>query len=175
MMHGLLEHVTTEWEVLKNAPIAVALVFLIAFLVAFAVVRWSSALQLREVRKRLAGMDERLAAKDMQLAEYRERLHLATSGRFSYSGLSNLDLRGTALKWVDELRESLALDEDEAPAISCDQVKADAIVLRDELLTRLPSYARDDRWFSLYERVEDTAGMAAVADDLERLADSLSG
>jgi hypothetical protein len=174
MMHGLLEHVMTEWEALKSAPIAVALVFLIAFLVAYGVVRWFCSMKLRELRGRLGGMDARLAAKDMQLAEYRERLHLAASERFTCSGLSNADLKGTTLKWVNELRESLVLD-DEAPAISCDQVKADAVVLRDELLTRLPSYARDDRWFSLYERVEDTAGMAAVADDLERLADSLSG
>jgi hypothetical protein len=173
MMHGLIEHASTEWEALKSAPIAVAFVFLIAFLVAYAVVRWFCSVRLRELRGRLVGMDERLAAKDMQLAEYRERLHLAASERFTCSGLSNADLKGTALKWVNELRESLVLDE--APAISCDQVKADAIALRDELLTRLPSYARDDRWFSLYERVEDAAGMGAVADDLERLADGLSG
>jgi hypothetical protein len=159
---------------LKSAPVAVILLILIAFLVAYAVVRWLYSARLRSVSERLAGMDERLAAKDVQLAEYRQRLHIATSERFIYSGLSNTDLKGSALKWVNELRESLVLD-DEAPGISYDQLKADAIVLRDELLSRLPSYARDDRWFSFYERIEDTAGMAVVADDLERLADSLSG
>ncbi len=160
---------------MKSAPITLILVILIAFLVAYAVVRWFYSLELNAVRERLAGMDERLAAKDAQLDEYRQRLHLAASGRFSYSGLSNADLKGSALNWVNQLRESLVLDDEEAPAVSCDQLKADSIVLRDELLSRLPSYARDDRWFSFYERVEDTAGMAVVADDLERLADSLTG
>jgi len=175
MIHRVLEHASTEWVALKSAPVAVLFVALVAFLVAYAVVRWFHTAQLHEVRKRLAGMDERLAAKDVQLADYRQRLHLAASERFSYSGLSNADLKGSALNWVNELRESLVLDDEEAPAISCDQLKADAVVLRDELLSRLPSHARDDRWFSFYERVEDTAGMAVVADDLERLADSLSG
>ena len=175
MIHRVLQHALTEWEALKSAPIAVVFVILIAFLVAYAVVRWFYSAQLHEVRERLAGMDERLAAKDVQLAEYRQRLHLAASERFSCSGLSNADLKGSALNWVNQLRESLVLDDEEAPAVSCDQLKADAIVLRDELLSRLPSYARDDRWFSFYERIEDTAGMAVVAEDLERLADSLSG
>ena len=173
-MHGLLQHASVEWEALKSAPLAVLFVFLIAFIVAYAIVRWSYSVQLREMGGRLAGMDGRLAAKDLQLAEYRQRLHLAASERYTYSGLSNTDLKGATLKWVNELRDSLVLDE-EGPEVSCDQVMGDAIVLRDELLTRLPSYARDDRWSSLYERVEDPTGMATVADDLERLAEGLSG
>jgi hypothetical protein len=174
MMHEFLQHASAEGEALTSAPIAVLFVFLISFVVAYAIVRWSCSVQLREVRGRLAGMDGRLAAKDLQLAEYRQRLHLTASERYTYSGLSDADLKGAALKWVNELREFLVLDE-EGPEISCDQVMGDAIVLRDELLTRLPSYARDDRWFTFYERVEDPAAMATVADDLERLAGSLSG
>jgi hypothetical protein len=174
MIQKFLEHATTEWEALKSAPIAFAILALIAFLVCYVIVRWSYAAKLRVLKGRLAGIDERLAAKDRQLAEYRQRLDVASTEQVSYSGLTNADLKESARGWVHELRGHLAAGEEDARAASFEQFKANAIVLRDELLSRLPSYARDDRWYSCYEHADDAAGMAVVADDLERLAESLS-
>ncbi len=174
MVEEVFKHGSTEWEVLKSAPILAVILFVVAFVIAVVVVRRFSSARSRELQKQLTAMSERLAAKDAQLAEYRQRLHLASTDLRVYSGLSNPDLKGTALKWVSDVREFL-VNDDETPGPACDQLKANAIVLRDELLSRLPTYARDDRWFSFYERVENTAAMAVVADDLQRLADSLSG
>lgn len=174
MIQKFLEHASTEWEALRSAPVAFALVALIAFLVSYVIVKWSCAAKLRALKGQLGGFNERLDAKDRQLAEYRERLDVGSSGRLSYSGLGNVDLKASALGWVWELREYQVAGEEESQAACLEQFKANAIVLRDELLSRLPSYARDDRWFSFYENAADAAGMSVVADDLERLAESLS-
>jgi hypothetical protein len=51
--------------------------------------------------------------------------------------------------------------------------KIDAILLRDEMLSRLPGTARNKRAYSIYEHPTNPIGMGMVADDLERLAKSL--
>jgi hypothetical protein len=51
--------------------------------------------------------------------------------------------------------------------------KVDSILLRDELLSRLPKTARDERAYRMYEHPTNPIGMGEVADDLERLAKSL--
>lgn len=51
--------------------------------------------------------------------------------------------------------------------------KVESILLRDELLSRLPPYAENEREYSTYEHPTNPIGMGMVADDLERLAKSL--
>jgi hypothetical protein len=51
--------------------------------------------------------------------------------------------------------------------------KVDAILLRDELLSRLPDASKNEREFQLYEHPTNTFVMERVCDDLERLAKSL--
>jgi hypothetical protein len=51
--------------------------------------------------------------------------------------------------------------------------KVDAILLRDEMLSRLPESAKNKSAYSLYEHPTNPIGMGMVADDLERLAKSL--
>ncbi|CAG1065531.1 hypothetical protein BAC1_01114 [uncultured bacterium] len=51
--------------------------------------------------------------------------------------------------------------------------KVDTILLRDELLSRLPSSAKREQEYRTYEYPTNLIGMTAVADDLERLAKSL--
>jgi hypothetical protein len=56
-----------------------------------------------------------------------------------------------------------------------DSYKVDAILLRDEMLTRLPSEgARHRRWDTYYEHPVNQIIMKRVADDLERLAKLLT-
>lgn len=50
------------------------------------------------------------------------------------------------------------------------QFKVDTIILRDELLSRLPKEAKKDRSHRMYEHPTNPIGMGMVADDLERLA-----
>jgi hypothetical protein len=51
--------------------------------------------------------------------------------------------------------------------------KVDTILLRDEILSRLPANAKNEREFRTYEHPTNPIGMGMVADDLERLAKSL--
>ena len=51
--------------------------------------------------------------------------------------------------------------------------KVDTILLRDELLSRLPVGSKNEREFRIYEHPTNPIGMGMVADDLERLAKSL--
>ena len=50
------------------------------------------------------------------------------------------------------------------------QFKVDTIILRDELLSRLPKEAKNDRSHIMYEHPTNPIGMGMVADDLEGLA-----
>lgn len=51
--------------------------------------------------------------------------------------------------------------------------KTDTILLRDELLSRLPKSVRNEEAYSMYEYPVNPIGMEMVATDLERLAKSL--
>ena len=51
--------------------------------------------------------------------------------------------------------------------------KVEGILLRDELLSRLPGTVKNERADSLYEHPTNPIGMGMVADDLERMAKSL--
>lgn len=48
--------------------------------------------------------------------------------------------------------------------------KVETIVLRDELLTRLPNESKNEQGYARYEHPVNPIGMGMVADDLERLA-----
>jgi nitrate/TMAO reductase-like tetraheme cytochrome c subunit len=48
--------------------------------------------------------------------------------------------------------------------------KVDSIILRDELLARLPEKDRNQRTYSMYENPVNPIGMGMVADDLEHMA-----
>lgn len=53
------------------------------------------------------------------------------------------------------------------------QFKIDTILMRDEMLSRLPEHKKDERTYSMYEHPTNPIGMGMVADDLEKLAKSL--
>ncbi|NWB74907.1 hypothetical protein HX805_20835 [Pseudomonas sp. G5001] len=52
--------------------------------------------------------------------------------------------------------------------------KVNTIILRDELRSRLPNYKSDEHDDFLYEHPTNNHGIEAVADDLERMAKTLS-
>lgn len=203
-MEKLVELVAKEWQTLKEAPITFLLVLIFAAFAGAYAARWLYA-------ERIEVLQQRLSAKDDQLAEYRERLHLAPAGQTAYSQLTNGELKQRALRLIGNIREflertgeedrkvtfaqfaamSMAKSEEEKNQLwhrqteemsrrsfqrSADydrQFKVEAILLRDEILSRLPPTARDDRKFGLYEHPTNPIGMGMVADDLERLARSL--
>jgi hypothetical protein len=74
--------------------------------------------------------------------------------------------------WEEETRRSM--EQSIAWNAEYDRkYRIDSILLRDELLARLPPEARHEREFRMYEHPTNAIGIGMVADDLERLAKSL--
>ncbi len=195
-----IKHVAKEWEVLRQAPMAFVLLFVLAVGAAFVFARWSYVRQIET-------LNERLRAKDDQLVDYRERLHLAPTDQTSYSRVSNSELRQRASAVVAQMREFLASYHKQSGLAMSNQseemrnaksdverqsiwnrytaaliresytvtseydrrFKVDTIVLRDELLSRLPQSARIQQLGVSYEHPTNPIGMGMVTDDLERL------
>jgi hypothetical protein len=183
------------------------------FLLAFAVCRWRYEGLVQGLRERIEALKDHLGAKDAQLDEYRERLHLVPASGSKFSRLTHTELKAKALEFVRNLRDWLARSNaedrekgdrewsamvsapddaerkrlwDESNAASSQRsaqlsaeydatYKVDAILLRDEMLSRLPSDSTRRRQPRLYyEHSRGPFIMERVADDLEQLAKCLN-
>lgn len=204
MLKEFLDYIQTNWETLKSAPLVFVSTIVLAFVLVFFVLRWryNSIVEI---------LNQRLAAKDDQLTEYRERLHLTPTTDTSYSRLTNNELKQKALEVVSQTRDflrernerdtrlrdskweqmSAAKSEEEKHRIWNkfvtitmessqkfisdyeEKFKVDTILLRDELLSRLPKDARDNQSYAMYQYVANPIGIEMVASDLERLTKSL--
>lgn len=200
-MKELLKYLNGEWATIVSAPFTFLIAAALVSGLAYAVSRW-----------RFTGiielLKERLAAKDQQLDEYRERLHLAPAHGSEFAKQSHVELQTEALKFVGNLREWLverrtqdlqrqhqqwvamtrATDESQKKQLwdahAGDMIhssmimnneydtkfKIKAIVLRDELLSRVKHPDPKAHSHSTYEHPTNPIGMGMVADDLERLA-----
>ena len=203
-MSDLILFLQQEWSTLKSAPVTFVLMLILGFLVAFLAVRWY-------YQGMLETKDERLKAKDDQLDDYRERLHLISASGSKYSRLNHDELKQEAFDLVKRIRKFLteerkrdysnftvyqsqmhdAKSDEERSRIWNDHTnkmllgglklnteydnrfKIDAIIMRDELLSRLPKQAKNERAYSMYEHPTNPIGMGMVADDLEKLVKSL--
>jgi hypothetical protein len=203
-----VELLEKEWAALSSAPWAFALFSVVMFGIAFAALRWRYEDIVESFRERLETLRQRLEAKDAQLDEYRERLHLLPASGSGFSRLTHLELKQKALQFVEGLRAWLATwsaedsrlrhqewtvmvsakSEEEKRKLwnqftgSSSQsylqlnsqydakFKVDSILLRDEILSRLPQGSRDEITYSIYEHPTNPIGMGMVAEDLERMA-----
>ena len=200
-MKELLEYVQREWSTVSAAPFTFILACALVAGLAYAASHWKHGAIIELLR-------ERLAAKDQQLDEYRERLHLAPTHGSAFAKLSHAELQKEALKFVCGLRDWLRLRQtqdsqrqhqqwiemtnaaDEArrkqlwDAHTGDLIssgasfrheydanfKVQAVVLRDELLTRVQHPDPKADAHHMYWNPTNAIGMGMVADDLERLA-----
>jgi hypothetical protein len=196
----LVEHLQREWGTVTAAPFTFLLLAVLLSGVAYAASRWRHTGIIDILR-------ERLAAKDQQLDEYRERLHLVPAHGSEYAKLPHSELKAETLKFVSSLRGWLgarraqdsqrqhqqwvamtkASDETQRrqlwDAHTGDLIrsstlldseydakfKVKAVVLRDELLSRVQAPERQGQ-LTRYEHPTNPIGMGMVADDLERLA-----
>lgn len=94
----------SEWSALSAAPWSFVFVVAGAFAIAFAVSRWAYKSLLDTANGRLDALKERLAAKDEQIAEYRERLKLIPSNGNKFSLLTQRELQEQALTFVETIR-----------------------------------------------------------------------
>lgn len=208
MLNELISHLQKEWSILSSAPFTFVITLILGGLVAFFALNWAY-----EARFKL--LQDRLLAKDDQLGEYRERLHLTPALGSGFSRLTHKELKQKALELVQQIRTFLVKHEAEDRKVSDSKwqqmvmakteeekkrlwneytnisiqfslrlnseygqrFKVDAILLRDEILSRLPKDSKkdskDEHAFRMYEHPTNPIGMNMVADDLERLAKGL--
>jgi len=208
-MLNIIDSLKREWTTFKAAPWAAVPLMALSATVGFLVAQWHYEGMLQSLREQLNLAGERLVAKDEQLLDYRERLHIIPVGPTSLSKLTNSELQDRALDVVSKLKEFIAerkAAEDQLmpfflPALPAEETKrymdnqwtrlvqlgqesqvtffkrfqTDVLLLRDELLARLPSTAKSngfpfDSPFDSYEHPVNLQSMAEVATDLDRLA-----
>lgn len=198
------QNLETLWHMVKRDPWRAigAGIFLLA--VGYGVAVW-------HYSEHIAVQDQRMAAKDDQLAQYQqktEQIQFATSG---LSKLSNRELaaraeqvaqgiHGALLAYNDAMRAGSAIPpaprpldggpyDPWGPMMAADnrafsalmgayltKYKADAIRLRDEMLTRIPPNEKQEDRRSVdseYSNGVNSFGLEEVATDLELLARKL--
>jgi len=108
MIEDAVKTIQHEWSTLITAPWAFAILVGIAFALAYAAANWRYTGIVEQLRERIESMKERLEAKDGQLDEYRERLHLVPAAGSQFSRLTQAELKDKALNFVRDLRKWLA-------------------------------------------------------------------
>ncbi|MBM4274029.1 MAG: hypothetical protein FJ134_06160 [Deltaproteobacteria bacterium] len=197
----MIDFLYRNWETLKSAPLvfisfAILIIFPLWFLISHI------------YKERIETLKERLAAKDDQINEYRQRLHLVDREKTAYSQLTNNELQDKASKLISRMREyhkekdkrnskindvyrqrmiQAKTDQERemiwteqtslllGPSVNLEygeKFKADAIILRDELLSRLPKDKKNED-LHFYEYPTNPLGLQRVIDDLEKLSKSL--
>jgi hypothetical protein len=101
MLNRLIEYGSQEWATVSSAPFTFLIASALVATIAYSASRWKHGAIIELLR-------ERLAAKDQQLDEYRERLHLVPAHGSEFSRLTHTELKTETLKFVIGLREWLA-------------------------------------------------------------------
>ena len=222
MLDRLWQHIQKEWGVLKQAPIAFAVLVALAFGLAFAFVSYmhnerfaSLEQQVKTAKEETDGanskndlLKERLEAKDDQLTDYRARLlsqnapasnptaktdqrrQQLSQSATRFSGASNEELRNmgiaqahlirsVAQKPLDVLNKQGSNDQFKIAVSDAmfeyqNKYQADAIVLRDEMISRLARPLQRPSWVDTeYSMANNPLVLQDVAADLEVLAKKL--
>ena len=108
MLEDAVKTIQHEWSTLTAAPWAFLILVAAAFALAYAAANWRYFGVVEQLRARLETLKERLEAKDGQLDEYRERLHLMPAAGSQFSRLTQAELKDKALTFVRDLRRWLA-------------------------------------------------------------------
>jgi hypothetical protein len=107
-MKELLEYMKSEWTVVSGAPWTFIIGCALVFGIAFAANRWRYQGIIETLKERLDTIKSRLEAKDSQLDEYRERLHLIPASGSEFSRMTHSELKTRALSFVTDARTWLA-------------------------------------------------------------------
>ena len=215
----LLRHVKEEWGQLVKAPGAFFILFILAFLAAFAVVEWAHSAKMSGLEQQVSTVNstnellhQRIESKDEQLTDYRAK-NLDLQAKLSAPAVSIApivkpnhgtnqtpphkdQLRQSATRFSNatnaelvKFAETLASDIRQLAQTATAELQADprsvihqsmfnyssnyqgdAIVLRDEIMSRLPLIKRDMWANSFYDHPTNPIGLNEVAGDLDRLA-----
>jgi len=147
------------------------------------------------LKENVSTLESRIDGKDEQIYKYRERLKIVQETKTRLGRLSNSELGSQANELSRHLREkhltydrkSRELYEDRSGDWATERAKGNqlsvellheyerhktrAIALKDELLSRLPDFAKSrDKFDWLFEHPTHPNGVKAVVDSLDHLA-----
>jgi hypothetical protein len=106
-MKEILEYLAKEWIIIAGAPWAFLISVVLCSSIVYAALNWRYSGIIETLKERLETLKHSISAKDGQLDEYRERLHLSLAHGSKYSRLTHIELKEQALKIVAEIRNWL--------------------------------------------------------------------
>ena len=144
-MKEILEHIQKEWQVVRAAPVLVTFSLITLTVAIWAGMSWLYGPRLTTQRERTRHLTQRLAEKQEQLEEYRQRVQYVKPPT-SLERLTNTQLRDKALKLAADVLEHVENYERERrqqpyphpPPPDEERFKSDA-AYRDEWLKNLRS------------------------------------
>ncbi len=177
-MDWVWQQLQREWVVIRQAPLLFCITWMLGLIVIWVLVD-------KLYRSRLEARDDLLRG-------YQEKLGLGPFRKGEYSKLKNLELRKKATQLAQSIRAFTAMAKSQ---ISTDPLKfwpyvasqysndfkVASVLLRDEILTRLPQSIRGAYQQSdpkgmvafVYQNPVHTRSMEMIADDLDKLATML--
>ncbi|QJQ95384.1 MULTISPECIES: hypothetical protein [Halomonadaceae] len=211
-MDKLIDHLSSEWDALSQAPLDFVIFSVLVLMAAYALARWRYGSVVEQLRATNETLRERIHLKDEQVDQYRSRALQLEDKHMEVVDTTEEALRDKALGVVRGIRdikdkyhsayeeatinvsrdqEDRHDDDDEQRQLGAAdplmrimgmalgeysrEYKVDAILLRDELRTRLSEYQPDPMTHDmLYEHPTNFFGLEGVATDLERMAKTLT-
>ncbi len=180
-MDWVWQELQREWEVIRQVPLLFCTTWMLGLVALLFLVN-------KLYRSRLE-------ARDDVLRGYQQKLGLGPFKKRAYSKLKNLDLKNNAIELAQSIRAFTAMAESQIsgdptnffkvlPYVASqfsNEFKVAAVLLRDEMLTRLSESARGIYQKSdakgtmafVYQNPVYTQSMEMVADDLDKLAKML--
>ncbi len=171
-----------EWSVIRQIPLISGIVWLLGFAGFVYLVDWL--------------YRARLAARDDLVRMYQQKLGLGPHKKRPYSKVKTKDLRGKAIELAQGIRAFIAMADAQAssadnlakhlPYVASQYInnfKMESILLRDEIMLRLPKKDRETYQKSdpkgmvafVYQNPVSTESMGMVVEDLDRLLRLLPG
>jgi hypothetical protein len=202
-MDKILDFLTKNWETLKSAPLIFISFLLLAFALAFVVANYIYKERIETLKERLTSKDDQIneyrqrlhlvdtdktaysqltnqelrgasAKPASRLREYVDQREQQDMRRLDASRLQMLNAKSEEERqrvWNAETSTLLT-----SPTLNSEysaKFLSDAILLRDELLSRLPKEQKNPSAYSIYEYPTNPIGLRMVIEDLKRLSKNL--
>jgi len=202
-MDKILEFLSKNWETLKSAPLVFVSFLLLAFAFAIVVANFVYKERIETLKERLISKDDQINEyrQRLHLVDTNKTAYSQLTNQELRTASSNLisrlreyaDQHELADRRRDEAERQQMLQaksEEErqkiwntytsalltAPNLNSEyssRFRSEAILIRDEVLSRLPTDRKDKFAYDQYEFPTNLIGLQRVIDDLERLTKSL--
>lgn len=200
-MNNLFEYLEKEWDTISQAPLTFIVLSFLTFTLAYFAAKWRFLGVIEKSKATNETLNERLIFKSDQIEFYKERALKFDNKVQEIVEADTDSLKEKTLDFVKKIREFIEKHQREDSRITYQPIsnqkpedwekrtsemirmseernleyerrfKVDAILLRDELRSRLPDYKTSQNHTDMiYEHPTNFFGFNDVAADLERMA-----